>query len=118
MNHLVKGTDGSRYVEASGGHIIYSEQEALDLAAFCWEQETQCLLINHENLTDDFFNLRSGLAGAILQKFSNYRIRAAAVIDPVKVSGRFRELVSELNRGRDFRVFEKKEEAERWLLMK
>ena len=116
MDHRVKGTGDRKYVEAAPDYMISDEQEALDLAAFCWEQETQFLLISHSNLTDDFYNLRTGLAGSVLQKFANYRIRAAAVIDPLKVSGRFGELVNELNRGRDFRVFAEKDEAEKWLL--
>jgi len=116
MDHKVKGDGERKYVEAATGYLLSDEQEALDLAAFCWEHETQYLLLNHSNLPEAFFNLRTGLAGAVLQKFSNYRIRVAAVFEPEKISGRFSELVTELNRGRDFRVFAGKPEAEKWLL--
>ena len=116
MDHIVKSGNNRKFVEAAAGFHLSDEQEALDIAAYCWEKETENLLLNHANLPDKFFNLRTGLAGAVLQKFSNYRIRAAAVVDPVKISGKFSELVRELNRGGSFRVFENREEAESWLL--
>lgn len=116
MNHTVLKKGEIIYVEAGKDFIISGEQEALDLAAFCWEKGTAYLLVNHTNLTDDFFNLKTGLAGAVLQKFSTYRIRAAAIIDPVRITGRFSDLVTELNRGQGFRIFENKDDAEEWLL--
>ena len=116
MDHNVLKMGNIYCVEAAKGFLISGEQEALDLAAFCWENGTAYLLIHHTNLTEDFFNLRTGLAGAILQKFSTYRIRTAAVIEPLKITGKFAELVTELNRGNGFRIFEKRDEAERWLL--
>lgn len=116
MDHIVKSANDRKFVEAAYGFYLSDEQNALDIAAYCWEHETENLLLNHSNLPDEFFNLRTGLAGAVLQKFSNYRIRAAAVVDPGKISGRFSELVRELNRGSFFRVFESRAEAESWLL--
>jgi PadR family transcriptional regulator, regulatory protein AphA len=116
MEHSVKSISGKKFVEAAIGFRLSGEQDALDIAAYCWENETENLLLNHGNLPDEFFNLRTGLAGAALQKFSNYRIKAAAVVDPLKIKGRFNDLVRELNRGGYFRVFEKRTDAESWLL--
>jgi hypothetical protein len=55
-----------------------------------------------DRLTDDFFQLRTGVAGAIAQKFTDYRMGLAVVGD---VSARtttgaaFRDYVRETNRG-------------------
>ena len=74
-------------------------------------------MLHAANLTDDFYRLKTGLAGDILQKFSTYRIRVAAVLTPELVSqSRFREMVLEANRGSQFHVFYKLEEAEKWLI--
>ena len=52
------------------------------------------LLIDESQLGPDFFDLRTGLAGEVLQKFTNYRVRLAIVIaDAQAYGGRFSELV-------------------------
>ncbi|MNI86507.1 hypothetical protein D3C73_1436080 [compost metagenome] len=81
------------------------------------EHQADKVLLQETALSDDFYNLRTGLAGTALQKFINYRIRTAAVIDNAQTGkGRFKELLSELNKGNDFRVFSQEEEALAWLL--
>jgi PadR family transcriptional regulator, regulatory protein AphA len=95
---------------------LSSEQDALELVGVCGEYNTDRVMLHASNLTDDFYQLRTGLAGAVLQKFANYRIRAAAVLTPELVNqGRFREMVLEANRGNQFRVFYDRESAEAWL---
>lgn len=56
-----------------------------------------------ERLSDDFFVLRTGLAGAITQKFVNYHQRLAVVGDlsaKLAESNALRSWVEESNRGR------------------
>lgn len=104
------------YLECLPGEVLASEREALELVAACGENGTDRLMLHAGNLTEDFYRLRTGLAGEILQKFGNYRIRVAAVLTPELVNqGRFREMVLEANRGNEFRVFYNREAAERWL---
>jgi PadR family transcriptional regulator, regulatory protein AphA len=99
-----------------GGGVIASENDALDVVAACGENETDRVLLNASNLAMDFLHLRTGLAGAVLLKFSNYRIRAAAVLTPKLVNqGHFREMVMETNRGNVFRVFYDRDLALKWL---
>jgi hypothetical protein len=96
---------------------LAGEREALELVAACGEYGTDRLMLHAENLTEDFYQLRTGIAGEILLKFSNYRIRVAAVLTPELVNqGRFREMVLESNRGNQFRVFYNREAAEQWLI--
>jgi len=94
---------------------VASEDDALELVAFCGENETDRLLMYSENLPEDFFELRTGLAGKILLKLSNYRIILAAIITRDRIGdGRFYEMVRETNRGREFRVFESRSDAVNW----
>jgi PadR family transcriptional regulator, regulatory protein AphA len=116
MNDYVKNKDGRKYIEADKEYIIRSKQDALDLAAICVENNTSLLLLHYGNLTPDFLDLKTRLAGAILQKFINYRIKVAAIIPPEKIAGKFREMVIESNRSNHFRVFATEEEARNWLL--
>ena len=68
-------------------------------------------------LSDDFVRLRTGLAGAVLQRFVNSNIKAAAVAEEGRsYPERFREMVSEYRNGNTFRVFTDPEEAVEWLL--
>jgi PadR family transcriptional regulator AphA len=103
------------FVECLPEMMVTSEDDALELVAFCGENETDRLLVYGESLPMDFFDLHTGLAGKILLKLSNYRIFLAAVITPDRIgNGRFYEMVCETNRGREFRVFGNRADAIEW----
>lgn len=115
-NIIEKGT--KKYIEVlSSDNLLNSEQDALDLISLSWEHNIQQQVLHGEIFSEDFFNLKTGVAGKMLQKFINYGIRVAAII-PAQVAntGRFREMVLETNKGNAFRVFSSREEAENWLL--
>jgi len=83
------------------GAPIASTQDALDLigAAF---SGADLVAIPARRLDERFFALRTGLAGEIMQKFVNYRLRLAIVGDisaHVAASTALRDLVVESNRG-------------------
>jgi PadR family transcriptional regulator AphA len=107
-----------KYVEAlPNGNRIVNEQDALDWIALCGEYGTNGLMLHDYNLTEDFYRLSSGLAGAILLKFTNYYIKVAAVLTPKLVErGKFHAMALETNRGSDFRIFYEREKAEDWLV--
>lgn len=96
---------------------VRNERDALDLVAACGENGVENLLLPGECLSQDFFRLGSGLAGAVLLKLGNYRIRCALVITPEQAGrGRFAELVLEANRRNpELHFFTGREAAERWL---
>ncbi len=52
--------------------VIKSTQDALDLMANCDYNDSKKIIIRKENIVPDFFDLKNGIAGEILQKFSNY----------------------------------------------
>ncbi|MBO9703119.1 MAG: DUF4180 domain-containing protein [Sporocytophaga sp.] len=59
--------------------LITTPQEALDLLADLYYQGFDGIMIYERNITPTFFDLSSGLAGEILQKFSNYKIKLAII---------------------------------------
>lgn len=61
--------------------IISETQDALDLMADAGWQGASGLMLNAENFTPDFFDLKTGIAGDILQKFSTYNMRLAIIGD-------------------------------------
>jgi hypothetical protein len=83
----------------------------------CFSGGVSSALLYAPNLTEGFFDLSSGEAGAVLQKLRNYRIRLAVVCVPgsVRFSRRFHELVAEESGGEHFRVFESAQMARQWL---
>ena len=106
---------GGGFVECLPEMRIASEDDILELIAFCGESETDRLLVHETNLSDDFYDLRTKLAGSVLLKLSNYRIILAAVISAERIgNGKFYEMVLETNRGREFRVFDHRADAVNW----
>jgi DNA-binding PadR family transcriptional regulator len=118
MNHKVIENGDKKYIEViSVSAPFYTEQDALDLVALCGEHDTNLLMLHESTLSDDFFKLKTGVAGRILQKLINYRVKTAAVIsDEIVNKGKFKDMVSEGNKGNQFRVFNSREAAENWLL--
>jgi len=117
MEHSVIPSRNKPVVEClPGSGMVTNENSALDLVSTCGEEGTDLLLLHHTNLHSDFFDLKTGLAGNVLLKLSNYRIHAAAVVPSELIgTGRFFEFVLETNRRNDFRVFSSREDAIQWL---
>ncbi len=118
MNYKMREKDSKKYIELiSTSEPLSTENHALDLVALCWEQDTFLLMMDFAALAQDFFKLKTKVAGNFLQKFINYNIKTA-VIMPQEIikEGRFKEMVIETNKGNHFRIYESKEEAENWLL--
>ncbi|WP_031526537.1 DUF4180 domain-containing protein [Dyadobacter crusticola] len=79
--------------------IIETAEDGLDLLGSLYYQGFDSMIIHEENITPAFFDLKTGIAGEILQKFSNYRMRLAIVGDFKKYSGKsMRDFISESNR--------------------
>jgi hypothetical protein len=84
------------------GPPIASAQDALDVIGSAFSR-ADVVAIPAGRFDQSFFALRTGLAGEIMQKFVNYRLRLAVVGDisaNVAASTALRDLVTESNRGR------------------
>jgi hypothetical protein len=60
---------------------IHTADDMLDLIGNANYQGAHSLVIHERNLCPEFFDLSTRIAGEILQKFSNYRMRLAIVGD-------------------------------------
>ncbi|KJK40481.1 hypothetical protein UK23_40305 [Lentzea aerocolonigenes] len=88
---------------APDGPVIGDEQSAVDLMATLWGQDVQWLVLPVARLTEDFFVLRTKVAGAVVQKLQQYGFRVVIVGDIaayVAQSTALRDFVYESNRGR------------------
>jgi hypothetical protein len=82
----------------------------------CIESGERLLLIDQHALPPEFFDLSTGIAGALVQRLTQYEIRMAAVVpDPSIRSRPFQDFAREANRGRWFRFFPDSEQAVAWL---
>jgi len=117
MTYKIIENNNQKYILLDpSGKPIQTEQDAMDLLAICFENSISLLLIHGERLSDDFLRLQTGIAGAILQKFVLYRIKVAAVIDENRTKGKFKEFLTESNKGNVFRSFDNFDKAQNWLL--
>ncbi len=84
------------------GPAITGPQDALDLIGAAFSR-AEVVAVPAQRFDERFFHLRTGLAGEIMQKFVNYRLRLAVVGDisaHVAGSTALRDLVYESNKGR------------------
>lgn len=118
MNYKVIEKENKRYIELISCEApINTEQDALDLIGLCGGHDTCLLMLHSQVLSDDFFKLKTGVAGAVLQKFTNYQIKVVAVVPEERVSvGKFKDMMIETNRGNQFRIYWDRAEAEKWLI--
>jgi hypothetical protein len=111
-----KQIEGKIIAEVIGGQLT-SEADALDVVAGCGEVGTHLVLLRASDLSPAFFDLKTGLAGAALLKFSNYSLKVAAAIPAGQIpEGRFAEFAGETRKNREFRIFYDEVSAVNWLL--
>jgi hypothetical protein len=87
---------------AADGARIRTARDATDLISRAWEERAKLLAIPVERLDADFFQLSTGIAGEIVQKFATYQMRVAIIGDIsryVEESKSLRDFVRETNRG-------------------
>jgi len=78
---------------------IKDQQDALDIMMESRYLGADGLIVGAENLHPDFFDLKTGVAGEILQKFSTYNAYLAIVGDFSKYSGKsLKDFIFESNK--------------------
>ncbi len=100
-------------VVSSDEKVIVDAPSALDLAMTVkYETGAARIAVAKDLICEDFFILSTGLAGEILQKFINYRVKAAIYGDYSRYTSKpLRDFIRESNRGRNFFFVSTKEEA-------
>jgi hypothetical protein len=81
--------------------IITNAQSALDLMATVkYETGCDCIAISKSTVAEDFFALSTGIAGEILQKFVNYRVKLAIIGDFSRYTSKpLKDFMYESNKG-------------------
>lgn len=80
--------------------VIDAVQDALDVMADAQYQGADCLILHEKHLPAAFFDLKTGLAGEILQKYTNYRMKLVIIGVFAFESESLKALMLESNRGR------------------
>lgn len=93
--------------------VIVDTQSALDLAMTVkYETGAEKIVIDKDVICGDFFVLSTGMAGEILQKFTNYHVKVAVYGDYSHYTSKpLKDFIYESNHGKDFFFVPTREEA-------
>ena len=98
-------TAGSQLITlASSSEIIIKDaSSALDfMMNISYETKSRRIALNKEAIDPSFFDLKTQLAGEVLQKFANYRIKFAIIGDFSSYkSNALKDFIFESNKGND-----------------
>ncbi|MDL2317629.1 DUF4180 domain-containing protein [Eubacteriales bacterium OttesenSCG-928-A19] len=98
----------------SDSPVLTDVQSGLDLIATLWHEVdgVNAIILPKAAIDEAFFELRTGIAGGILQKLINYRTKMAIVGDfSGYTSKALADFIRECNRGHDFFFVSTEEEA-------
>lgn len=92
--------------------VIGSAEDGLNLLGNIYYQGFDKVIIYEKNITTDFFDLKTKIAGEILQKFSNYRMGLAIVGDFSSYESKsIRDFIFESNKTKHINFAETIEDA-------
>ncbi|HEX2934158.1 MAG TPA: DUF4180 domain-containing protein [Bacteroidales bacterium] len=91
---------GKSIAEIVSEDIVISEvQDALDLMADCRYSGNDGIILYESQILPEFFDLKTGIAGEILQKFSTYDMQLAIIGDFSKYTSKsLRDFIYESNK--------------------
>lgn len=117
MNVQISEIESSKVaIIESSDILINNTQDALDLMATV-NHLYGCnkMVINKSSITESFFDLKTGIAGDILQKYTNYNMKIAIVGNfEIYNSKSLKDFIFESNKGRQvFFLPEEKEAIDR-----
>jgi hypothetical protein len=97
MKYIQHHINGQSIAELSAnGFVLSTAQQFLQMMM---DSSAEGIIVHQKNIDEQFFDLRSGLAGEMLQKVVNYRLRLAIVGDfSIYESNSLRAFISESNR--------------------
>lgn len=103
----------TKIAELISGEIIISNiKDGLELLGNLYYQGFDRVIIHQNNIVPAFFDLQNGLAGEILQKFSNYRVRLVIIGDFTKFTRKsIRDFIYESNNGKQVNFLSSVSEA-------
>lgn len=101
MKILIHEKNGVKIAELSDGDFkVNSVSDALDLMGNISTKGINRIIVQEKKLSGDFFDLKTKIAGEILQKFSTYGVRLAIVGDFSKYESKsLSDFIFECNNG-------------------
>ena len=92
--------------------LIHTAEDGLNLLGNIYYDGFEKLILHQKNISQDFFDLKNGLAGEILQKFSNYRIPLIIVGDFSEFESKsLKDFIYESNHGKQVNFLNSVSEA-------
>lgn len=83
----------------SDSTIITNVESGVEILGNLYYDGFDAIIMKEQNISSDFFDLKTGVAGEILQKFSTYRMRLAVTGDfSTYISNSLQQFISESNR--------------------
>jgi hypothetical protein len=96
----------------SAGIIIRNARDGIDLIGEMISRGLFKLILHERNVSPEFFELRTGIAGEVLQKMTNYKIRVCFVGEFDQYSSKsLQSFIIESNRGTQVNFVNKLETA-------
>ncbi|MEG0249336.1 MAG: DUF4180 domain-containing protein [Peptostreptococcus sp.] len=111
--NVVKNNNVEVAIVESRDILIKDVQSAIDLFATVeYETGVSRIVIEKEAICEEFFDLKTKIAGDILQKFINYKKKIAIVGDFSRYDSKsLKDFIYECNNGRDIFFLTSREEA-------
>lgn len=111
-----KGSESPRrvLVASEAGVTIRRMADVMDVIGAAYDADA--LILTADDVDPTFFDLRTGLAGELFQKATQYGLRLALVLpDPAVHGPRWPELAYEHRRHHTVRIVASRAEADGWL---
>jgi PadR family transcriptional regulator, regulatory protein AphA len=115
MKYTVRSNNEICYVHFNNSETkLEAERNILDIITALAENNTQFVLLDYETLSKDFLDVKKGLLGTLLQKFTMYHIKSAIVFGYMNsLKGEFRDSIVESRKHEVLRLFANIEDAEK-----
>ncbi len=110
---VIKKNDREIAIVTTTDVLITDVQSALNLLTTV-QYNTGCdrMILHKSSIIEDFFDLKTKLAGEVLQKFINYKIKLAIVGDfSIYTSESLKAFIAESNQWNDIIYVSREEEA-------
>jgi len=113
ITHII---EGRKIAEITTDQLLFRNiEEATDLVGNLYYQQIDKAIVLQKNIAPEFFDLKTGLAGEVLQKFTNYKIRLAIVGDfSTYTSKSLHDFILECNKGCHINFLNSTSEALTW----
>ncbi|MBA3681323.1 MAG: DUF4180 domain-containing protein [Bacteroidetes bacterium] len=113
MKTEIHNINNTKIAELISEKLLIKEiQDGIDLLVDVYYQDMDRIIIHEINIIPAFFDLKTGMAGEILQKFSNYKMKLAIVGDLSKYNSKsLNDFIFESNKHGQINFVDSLEEA-------